>query len=55
MYFEHCNLPKSQKLKVLQLVLVEVAGNVDAFTHDDDFVAVQYELGDDGGQTAVDH
>ena len=54
-HLEHCNLPKSQELEVLQLVTVEVAGNVDAFTHDDDFVAVQYELGDDGGQTAVDH
>ena len=33
--------------------MVEVAGYVDAFTPDDDdeFVAVQDELGEDGGQT----
>ena len=44
------NLPKSQELEVLQLVMVEVAGHVDAFTpDDDDFVAIQDELGDDGG------
>ena len=49
----HCNLPKSQELEVLQLVTVEVAGHVDAFTpYDYDFVAVQDELGDNGGQTA---
>jgi len=44
---------KPQELEVLQLVAVEVAGHVDAFTpDDDDFVAVQDELGDDGGQSA---
>ena len=35
--------------------MVEAAGHVDAFTpddDDDDFVAVQDDLGDDGGQTA---
>ena len=53
-YLGHCNLPKSQELKVLQLVMVEVAGHVDAFTpDDDDFVAVKVELGDDGSQTAT--
>ena len=45
----HCNLPKSHEVR--QLVTVEVAGHVDAFTPDDedDFVAIQDELGDDGG------
>ena len=34
--------PQPQKLQVLQLVAVEVAGHVDAFTpDDDDFVAFQ--------------
>ena len=46
----NCNLPNSQELEVFQLVTVEVAGHVDAFTpDDDDFVAIQDELGDDGG------
>ena len=37
----HCNLPKSKEVEVLQLVTVEVAGHVDAFTpNNDDFVAV---------------
>ena len=42
--------PEPQELQVLQLVAVEVARHVDAFTpDDDDFVAIQDELGDDGG------
>ena len=42
--------PQPQELEVLQIVAVEVAGHVDAFTpDDDDFVAIQDELGDDGG------
>ena len=45
--------PEPQELQVLQLVAVEVARHVDAFTpNNDDFVAVQDEFGDDGGQTA---
>lgn len=44
---------KSQKLQVLQLVAVKVTAHVDAFTpHDDNFVAIQDEFGDDRGQTA---
>ena len=44
--------PEPQELQVLQLVAVEVARHVDAFTpDDDDFVAIQDEFGDNGGQT----
>lgn len=44
---------KTQELQVFQLVAVKVTAHVDAFTPDDDnFVAVQDEFGDDGGQTA---
>ena len=43
--------PESQELQILQLVPVEVAAHVDALTaHNDHFVAVQNELGDDGAQ-----
>ena len=45
--------PQTQKLQVFQLVTVEVTAHVDTLTsNDDDFVAVQDEFGDDGGQTA---
>ena len=45
--------PQPQELQVLQLVAVEVARHTDAFTpDDDDFIAIQDEFGDDGGQTA---
>ena len=53
---------ETQELEVLQLVTVEVTAHVDTFTsHYNDFVAVQDEFGDDGGQTthqmatAIDH
>ena len=50
LYLVHCNLPKSQEVR--QLVTVEVAGHVDAFTpDDDDFVAFQMA---DRMATAVD-
>merc|ERR1712038_2001121 len=42
-----------QKLQVLELVPVEVTAHVDTLaSHDDDLVAQQNVLGDDGGQTA---
>ncbi len=53
---------QTQKLEVLQLVAVEVSAHVDSLATDDhDLVAVEDELGHDGGQTAhqvtatVDH
>ena len=44
---------KSQELQVLQLVPVEITAHVDGLTSDDDdFVAVQDEFSDCGGQSA---
>ena len=44
---------KSQELQVLQLVTVEITAHVDGLTSDDDdFVAVQDEFGDCGGQSS---
>jgi len=44
--------PLPQEVEVLQLVTVEVSGDVDLLTpHDDDLLPVEDELGDDGGQT----
>lgn len=44
---------QAQELEVLQLVPVEVAGHLDALgPHDHDLVAVEQELGHDGGQAA---
>ena len=44
---------KSQELQVLQLVTVEITAHVDGLTSDDDdFVAVQDEFSDCGGQSA---
>ena len=41
-----------QEVEVLQLVTVEVAGDVDLLApHDHDLLPVEDELGDDGGQT----
>merc|ERR1740122_218625 len=44
---------KSQEFQVLQLVAVEITGHVDGLaSDDDDFVAVQDEFSDCGGQSA---
>lgn len=44
--------PLPQEVEVLQLVTVEVTGDVDLLaSHDDDLLPVEDELGDDGGQT----
>ena len=44
---------KSQELQVLQLVTVEITAHVDGLaSDDDDFVAVQDEFSDCGGQSA---
>ena len=44
--------PLPQEVEVLQLVTVEVSGDVDLLTpHDDDLLPVEDELGDNGGQT----
>lgn len=44
--------PLPQEVEVLQLVTVEVSGDVDLLApHDDDLLPVEDELGDDGGQT----
>ena len=44
---------KSQEFQVLQLVAVEITAHVDGLTSDDDdFVAVQDEFSDCGGQSA---
>ena len=45
--------PQTQELEVFELVAVEVAAHVDALRADDHhLVAVQHELGHDGGQAA---
>ena len=45
--------PQAKESQHLQLVPVEVAGEVDALTtHDDNLVAVEDVLGHDGGQAA---
>ena len=44
---------KSQEFQVLQLVTVEITAHVDGLaSDDDDFVAVQDEFSDCGGQSA---
>ena len=43
--------PLPEEVQVLQLVAVEVSGDVDLLTpHDHDLLPVEDELGDDGGQ-----